>query len=90
MSQKINLADHPGLYKLLKPGETLADLKALSVDELLLRWFNYHLKRAGSKRTVENFNKDIKDGENYTVLLHQLNSELCDDSGLKDKIGKRC
>lgn len=46
MLNPINLIDHPGLYKLLREGETLDDLKALSLEELLLRWFNYHLERA--------------------------------------------
>lgn len=32
---------------------------ALSPEEILLRWFNYHLEEAGSSRRVNNFTKDI-------------------------------
>ncbi len=57
------------------PGETMADLLALSPEEILLRWFNYHLENAGSSRRVNNFSGDIKDSEAYTVLLNQIAPE---------------
>ena len=69
---KINLQNCPGLARLLEPGETLADLLALPPDQILLRWFNYHLAEAGHPRRVHNFSKDICDYENYTVLLKQI------------------
>nr|WAW84882.1 fimbrin 2 [Halisarca dujardinii] len=72
---KINLQNCPELYVLLKEGETLADLLALSPEEILLRWFNYHLESAGHPRRVANFSKDIMDSENYTVLLSQIAPE---------------
>jgi len=50
----------------------------------LLRWFNYHLKNAGHPKRVTNFGADIKDSEAYTVLLHQIAPEVCDNSGLRD------
>ena len=40
-------------------GETLNDLMALSPEEILLRWFNYHLAQAGHHRRVKNFSDDI-------------------------------
>ena len=70
MLNPINLIDHPGLYKLLREGETLDDLKALSLEDLLLRWFNYHLERANHDQRVKNFSGDVKNGVNYTVLLN--------------------
>ncbi len=60
-------------------GEDLSDLLALSPEEILLRWFNYHLKQAGSSRVVRNFGKDISDSECYTILLNQIAPE---DSGV--------
>ena len=74
---KINLLNHPELYRLLEPGEELSDLMKLSPEEILLRWFNYHLKAANHSRRVANFSGDIKDSENYTVLLHQLKPNEC-------------
>jgi len=53
------------------------ELLTLPPDEILLRWFNHHLLAAGSKRKVHNFGDDIKDGENYTILLHQLAPVEC-------------
>ena len=38
----------------------MEDLMKLSPEELLLRWFNYHLERAGHPRRVTNFSDDIK------------------------------
>ena len=53
----------------------MEDLLALSPEEILLRWFNYHLKEAGSSREVNNFSGDIKDSECYTILLNQIAPE---------------
>lgn len=85
----INLKNHPYLIRLKKEGEELTDLLKLPPEELLLRWVNYHLKNANHKRMVTNFNVDLKDSENYTVLLNQLSPNHCDLSGLKDDIPNR-
>jgi plastin-1 len=77
----ITLASHPELYRLLEPGEEIGDLLKLSPEQILLRWFNYHLKQANHPRKVANFSGDIKDSECYTILLHQLDSR-CDKSAL--------
>jgi len=69
---RINLANCPGLARLLEGDETLEDLLALPAEQILLRWFNYHLREAGHPRRVANFSGDIKDSENYVVLLKQI------------------
>ena len=74
---KVDIKLHPELYRLLYPDETLEQFLRLPPEQILLRWFNFHLQAAGSKRRVQNFSGDVKDGENYTVLLHQLNPQLC-------------
>jgi hypothetical protein len=81
----INLKNHPYLIRLLEPGETLEDLLKLPPDQILLRWFNYHLKQAGSPRRVTNFSSDIKDSECYTILLNQLAPKQCDKRALNEK-----
>jgi len=48
-----------------------------------LRWFNYHLKAAGSSKRVKNFSSDVKDGEAYTILLNQIAPGTCDKSPLQ-------
>ena len=69
---KISIQDCPGLVLLLKEGETLADLLALSPEEILLRWFNYQLEQAGHPRRVKNFSSDITDSECYTIVINQI------------------
>jgi len=78
----ISLKSHPELIRLLEEGETLEDLMKLTPEQLLLRWFNYHLKRAGHPKRVKNFGPDVKDSEAYTVLLHQIAPGTCDKSAL--------
>lgn len=79
---KVDIKYHPELYRLLEDDETIEQFLRLPPEQILLRWFNYHLKNAGHSRRVSNFSKDISDGENYTVLLHQLVPEHCDLSAL--------
>ncbi|KAF3355844.1 hypothetical protein VdG1_06582 [Verticillium dahliae VDG1] len=72
---KIDIKLHPELYRLLEEDETLEQFLRLPPEQILLRWVNYHLKAANWPRRVNNFSSDIKDGENYTVLLAQIGSE---------------
>eukprot|EP00762_Andalucia_godoyi_P008019 ANDGO_03484.mRNA.1 Fimbrin len=80
---EINLMKHPELVRLLKDGEDLADLLKMPPEQLLLRWVNYHLERAGWARRVSNFSGDIKDAENYAVLLSAIAPHQCDRSPLQ-------
>lgn len=80
---KIDLKNHPELYRLLDDGETLEEFLRLPPDQILLRWFNYHLKAANWPNRVNNFSKDVSDGTNYTVLLSQLKPESCDRKPLQ-------
>ncbi|KAJ2376633.1 fimbrin [Coemansia sp. RSA 2607] len=81
----IDIKLHPELFRLLEDGETLDDLLKLSAEAILLRWFNYHLARAGWHRRVSNFSGDIKDSENYTVLLSQLVPSQCTRDALHER-----
>ncbi|CAI6086546.1 unnamed protein product [Clonostachys chloroleuca] len=72
---KIDIKLHPELYRLLEEDETLEQFLRLPPEQILLRWFNYHLKAANWPRRVANFSGDIRDGENYAVLLAQIGSD---------------
>ena len=87
--RNIQLKHHPELIRLLNPGEQLSDLLKLSPEQLLLRWFNYHLKAANYDKKITNFSGDVKDSEKYTILLHQLNKSLCDKSALNESDKKK-
>ncbi|CAN6630895.1 fimbrin [Trichomonascus vanleenenianus] len=80
---KIDIKLHPELYRLLEEDETLEQFLRLPPEQILLRWFNYHLKAANWHRRVNNFSGDVKDGENYTILLNQLASNLCSKAPLQ-------
>lgn len=73
---KVNIEAHPELISLLDASEDMQSFVNKSPSENLLRWFNYHLSRAGHPRRVNNFGKDISDAENYLVLLSQLAPQL--------------
>jgi len=81
---KISLTNHPELFRLLEPGEDISDLLKLPPEQILLRWFNYHLKKANWPRRVGNFSGDIKDSENYTVLLNQIAPNSCSRGPLNE------
>ncbi|KAJ3118406.1 hypothetical protein HDU96_001924 [Phlyctochytrium bullatum] len=85
LSAKIDIKFHPEIVRLLEPGETLEEFLKLPAEQILLRWFNYHLKKAGWARKVNNFTSDVKDGENYTVLLNQLAPNLCSRAPLQTR-----
>jgi len=82
---KIDIKLHPELYRLLDDDETLEQFLRLPPEQILIRWFNYHLKNAKWERRVANFSSDVKDGENYTVLLNQLAPEVCSREPLRTR-----
>ncbi len=47
---KIDIKLHPELYRLLDEDETLEQFLRLPPEQILLRWFNYHLKNAKWER----------------------------------------
>jgi hypothetical protein len=63
------VASNPAFEVLLKNGEDLAAFAKLPPEEILLRWFNYHLRKAGSDKIVENFSGDIQVSCSSTLTL---------------------
>jgi hypothetical protein len=61
LSKKITLKDTPEIMRLAEEGEELADLLKLSPETILIRWVNYHLKKAGQERRIKNLGKDLSD-----------------------------
>ena len=80
----ISLTSHPELARLLEPGESLEDFMKLPPEQILLRWFNYHLTAAGHPTRVKNFSGDVKDSTAYSALLHQIAPATCDRAGEAD------
>uniref|UniRef100_A0A804U8I3 Calponin-homology (CH) domain-containing protein n=1 Tax=Zea mays TaxID=4577 RepID=A0A804U8I3_MAIZE len=74
----LNLKKTPQLAELVADdnGKEVEELVTLAPDKMLLKWMNFHLKKAGYKKTVTNFSTDVKDGEAYAYLLSTLAPEL--------------
>ncbi|PAA63269.1 hypothetical protein BOX15_Mlig009179g2 [Macrostomum lignano] len=69
----VNLAANSELRALFGTSEaSIEDIRSLAPEQLLMKWVNYHLERAGSKRRIANFSDDIKDSEAYAYLLQQI------------------
>ncbi len=86
LMDQINVDRHPEMVALLEKHEDVTQFVNIPPEQVLLRWFNYHLKRAGHNRSVNNFSEDIKDGVNYLVLLNQIAPHLvsADDLRIQD------
>lgn len=74
---QISLKNFPELVLLLNEGETMAEFMKLHPEVILLRWLNYHLKKAHSPRVVNNFTTDLCDSEVYIAVLNRLSRGAC-------------
>ncbi|ONK69248.1 uncharacterized protein A4U43_C05F20870 [Asparagus officinalis] len=71
----LNLKKTPQLVELVEDGKDVEELLSLPPEKMLLKWMNFHLQKAGYKKTVTNFSSDVKDGEAYAYLLNALAPE---------------
>ncbi|KAF8693613.1 hypothetical protein HU200_039020 [Digitaria exilis] len=71
----LNLKKTPQLAEIVADDNEVEELVTLAPDKMLLKWMNFHLKKAGYKKTVTNFSSDVKDGEAYAYLLSTLAPE---------------
>jgi len=85
----INLKQHPELIRLLNKGEEMHDLLALPPEEILKRWFNYHLEKQKYFMRIENFGSHIRDAKAYTVLLKSIAPDKCNMDSLNWEKEKR-
>ncbi|MCQ2817691.1 MAG: hypothetical protein MJ252_23465 [archaeon] len=69
---------------MLNPGEELSEFLKLSPEQILLRWFNYHLNNANYPKKITNFSGDVTDSEKYTILLNQLDRDHCGKEALNE------
>nr|CAD1831379.1 unnamed protein product [Ananas comosus var. bracteatus] len=81
----LNLKKTPQLVELVDDSKDVEELMSLPPEKMLLRWMNFHLRRAGYKKTITNFSSDVRDGEAYTYLLNVLAPEHCTPATLATK-----
>ena len=72
----ITLGEVPEIYRLLKEGEELSDLQKLKSEEVLIRWMNFHLAKAGQD-PISNLGRDLADARKCLYVLNQLDPEHC-------------
>lgn len=87
----INLKRIPELFRLLDEDkeEEISDLLALPVEDLLIRWLNYHLKKAGSDRKVDKIGKQLSDSIVYATVIHQLDKDCIDLDEVKNETDEK-
>eukprot|EP00268_Persea_americana_P054104 TRINITY_DN616_c2_g1_i3.p1 TRINITY_DN616_c2_g1~~TRINITY_DN616_c2_g1_i3.p1 ORF type:complete len:428 (-),score=89.76 TRINITY_DN616_c2_g1_i3:1848-3131(-) len=81
----LNLKKTPQLVELVDDSKDVEELMGLAPEKILLKWMNFHLQKAGYKKTVTNFSSDVKDGEAYAYLLNVLAPEHCRPTTLDTK-----
>ncbi|GJM86656.1 hypothetical protein PR202_ga02535 [Eleusine coracana subsp. coracana] len=81
----LNLKKTPQLVELFDDSRDIDEVLSLSPEKMLLKWMNHHLKKAGYKKTVNNFSSDVKDGEAYAYLLKALAPEHSPEATLDTK-----
>lgn len=67
---KIDIKLHPELYRLLEEDETLEQFLRLPPEQILLRWFNYHLKAANWPRRFVTPRKSSSLLNKFSLLTH--------------------
>ncbi|KAF5796396.1 putative actinin-type actin-binding domain, calponin domain, EF-hand domain pair, fimbrin/Plastin [Helianthus annuus] len=81
----LSLRKTPQLLELVDEDDDVEELVASSPEKVLLKWMNFHLKKAGYEKTVTNFSTDLQDGEAYAYLLNTLSPEHCNPVTLDTK-----
>lgn len=78
----LNLKKTPQLVELVDDDQDVEELISLAPEKVLLKWMNFHLKKAGYEKQVTNFSSDLKDGEAYAYLLNALAPEVAGPAAL--------
>ncbi|CAA7023653.1 unnamed protein product [Microthlaspi erraticum] len=81
----LNLKKTPQLAELVEENQDVEELMGLAPEKILLKWMNFHLKKAGYEKEVTNFSSDVKDGEAYSYLLNAIAPEHSTQVALESK-----
>ncbi len=84
MQNKVSIKKTPELIRLAQGKEDQTAVTKLKVEDLLMRWINYHVERANVSRFCNSLDKDLRDGELLTALFKQINPTLCDNQPMRE------
>jgi plastin-1 len=70
------LNNYPELVLLLFEDETIEKFSELPPEQILIRWINYMLNKAGSSTRITNFDSDLKDPAVFSILMCQLDQRV--------------
>ena len=82
--KKISLKEFPQMLRFKQDKEENEELLALSPEDFIKRWFNYHLSKNNHPNKFENFGEDLRTSEKYIILLNILIKE-CNKTSLRQK-----
>ncbi|XP_031381373.1 fimbrin-5 [Punica granatum] len=85
----LDLKKTPQLVELVDDSKDVEELMGLPPEKVLLKWMNFHLKKAGYEKEVTNFSSDVKSGEAYAYLLNALAPEHATPNTLDVKDPKK-
>lgn len=74
--KSIQLSDCPEIYRLLQDGEELSDLQKMKPENILIRWMNFHLKKADQPE-ITNLGGNLADSTKLIYVLNQLDPTNC-------------
>ena len=77
LTKSIDLKNCPEIMRLAEEGEELTDLIKLPPETILIRWVNYHLKKSGVERRINDLGGDLKDSVALTYVLNRLDPQKC-------------
>jgi plastin-1 len=84
MKELKDLQKTPELIVLAEKGEPLEVVYKLPSETIIMRWLNYHIKKAGKDIKIRDLGKDLQDGVVYVNLLNQIQPYKCSLEGLAE------
>lgn len=83
----IDLKHVPELSRLVdeEAGEELTDLLKLPAEDILVRWVNYHLKKAKSDRKINKIGKGMADSVVYATVLNQIDNDCINPKDVENE-----
>ncbi|KAJ5075757.1 fimbrin-1 [Anaeramoeba ignava] len=80
---QLTITKHPEILVLFDENNTgptqklVEEINKIPPENILLKWINYHIHKAGDKRNIQNFSGDLREPSAFAILMNQLSPQLC-------------